>query len=184
MPDHSAINQFLKSTRTETELQALKLARIYEVDVHDILSRTGTTVWEKWADPLSRLDERERCAYVATVMINHAKNLVRIRKRDWAACPPTLDQELNSARAPQWIDPAIESLFRDEQLRIYRAIAQMKPGKPKDVMVHLAMGFHSDEVQAMLKMTRTNYASQLSRARKQLRSILDLEGPDLGKGGL
>lgn len=177
--DRLELDQFLKAARAEVELQALKLARVYEVDVHDILSRTGITIWKKWDDPIAGLGERERNNYVATVMVNHAKNLARKRKKDWATRIPSSGQEsTDGGCAPHWVDPAMEVLFRDEQLRVYRAIARMKPGRPKDVMALYAIGFHSQEVQATLDMTQTNFRSQLSRARKELRVILGVEGPD------
>ncbi len=46
--DKEGLRDYLKKFEQEIELQALKLARIYRIDLHELLSRTGQTIWDKW----------------------------------------------------------------------------------------------------------------------------------------
>jgi hypothetical protein len=46
--DEQGLTDYLKKSGQEIELQALKLALIYCVDLHELLSRTSRTMWDKW----------------------------------------------------------------------------------------------------------------------------------------
>jgi hypothetical protein len=52
---NEAANDFIKLHGKELEPQVLKLARFYSIDLHELLSRTMVTVWEKWPSELSVL---------------------------------------------------------------------------------------------------------------------------------
>jgi hypothetical protein len=39
---------YLKKSGQEIELQVLKLAPIFGVDLHELLSRTSRIMWDKW----------------------------------------------------------------------------------------------------------------------------------------
>jgi hypothetical protein len=56
---NEAVNDFLKLYEQELELQAIKLTRFYSVDLHELLSRTAVTIWEKWPSELCLLPHNE-----------------------------------------------------------------------------------------------------------------------------
>jgi DNA-directed RNA polymerase specialized sigma24 family protein len=170
---NEAINDFLKLHEQELEMQAIKLAKFYSVDLHELLSRTSVTVWEKWSSLLCALPGDESYRYTLRILSNHARNLSRSARRDWSE--PCLGDE--TERLPcattTWRDPAVEAIFRDEIFVIYAAISRLD-GRCRDVMVLVALGLENSEIRQELGMTVTNLTSTLARARKSLREILGL----------
>jgi DNA-directed RNA polymerase specialized sigma24 family protein len=170
------VNDFLKLHEQELEFQAIKLMGFYPgVDFHELLSQTAETVWEKWPNELCALSHDEIHKYALRVMYNHALNLSKKTWRHWSKFDYFPGEQLESpayAAAP-WRDPAIEAIFRDESLAIYRAISQLN-GRSKDVMALIALGLENSEIQQELGLTVTNLTSILGRARKSLRKILGL----------
>ncbi|MGH3788458.1 MAG: RNA polymerase sigma factor [Pseudonocardiaceae bacterium] len=176
--DEEGLRDYLKNCEQEIELQALKLARIYCIDFHELLSRTGQTIWQKWQQMSGFTDDPKRSRYSFRILANHSRNLSRMQRRQWTECPPAshlLDH--SPIEGSSWRDPAIEALFRDERLTIYRAIAQLK-GRMRDVMSLRALGLNDDEIRAELNMTPTNFATTLSRARQELRGMLGVTSYD------
>ncbi len=172
--DEEGLRDYLKRYEQEIELQALKLTRIYRIDLHELLSRTGQTIWNKWGLMSAFENDVKRQGYWAGILANHSRNLSRKQQREWTECQPASHQlDCNVPEGSSWRDPAIEALFKDEQFRIYRAIAQLR-GRSRDVMSLRALGRTDDEVQAELEITPTNFSTTLSRARRELREILDM----------
>jgi DNA-directed RNA polymerase specialized sigma24 family protein len=173
--DHNeAVNDFLKLHEQELELQAIKLMGFYPgEDLHELLSQTAETVWEKWASELCSLPHHEIHKYTLRVMYNHALNLSKKARRHWSRFDYFPDEQLecSTCAAAPWRDPAVEAIFRDESLAIYRAISQLD-GRSKDVMVLVALGLENSEIRQELGLTATNLTSILGRARKSLRKIL------------
>lgn len=172
---NEAVNDFLKLHEQELELQAIKLTRFYSIDLHELLSRTAVTVWKKWPSELSTLPRDKGYKYALRIMSNHARNLSKGARRDWSKCEflPGYELERSAYVTTMWRDPAVEAIFRDERLAIYRAISLLG-GRCRDVMVLVALGLENSEIQQELDMTETNLTSTLRRARKSLREILDL----------
>jgi DNA-directed RNA polymerase specialized sigma24 family protein len=175
--DHNeAVNDFLKLHEQELEFQAIKLMGFYPgVDLHELLSQTAETIWEKWASEFCVLPHDEIHKYALRVMYNHALNLSKKTRRHWSKFDYLPGEQLESpaCAAEPWLDPAIEAIFRDESLAIYRAISQLN-GRSKDVMVLVALGLENSEIRQELGLTVTNLTSILGRARKSLRKILGL----------
>jgi DNA-directed RNA polymerase specialized sigma24 family protein len=172
---NEAVNDFLKLHEQELELQAVKLTRFYGIDLHELLSRTAVTIWEKWPDKLCTLPHDESYKYVLRILSNHARNLSKGARRDWSKCEFLSGDELERSAyaATTWRDPAVEAIFRDERLAIYRAISLLD-GRCRDVMVLVALGLENTEIRQELGLTVTNLTSTLERARKSLRKILGL----------
>jgi DNA-directed RNA polymerase specialized sigma24 family protein len=174
--DHNdAVNDFLKFYEQELELQAMKLTRFYSIDLHELLSRTAVTIWEKWPSEFCTLPHDKSYRYALRILSNHARNLSKNARRHWSKFSSFPDEQLGRsiyAVAP-WQDPAVEAIFRDERLEIYRAISRLN-GRCKDVMVLVALGLENSEIQQELGLTVTNLTSILGRARKSLREILGL----------
>lgn len=170
---HEAVNDFLKLYAQELELQALKLGSFYSIDRHELLSRTALTVWKKWNGEFSELPSEECYKYTLRILCNHARNLSKSFRREWSRCEPCSDDESGKMAAPSvlWRDPAVEAIFRDERLAIYRAISRLK-GRCRDVMVLVALGLEYAEIRQELGMTVSNLTSTLCRARKELRELL------------
>lgn len=168
-----AVNDFLKLYAQELERQALKLANFYYIDRHELLSRTAVTVWKKWHTELSELPAKECYRYALRIIFNHARNLSKGARREWVRCELCPGDELAQIATPSslWRDPAVEVIFRDERLAIYRAISQLN-GRCKDVMVLIALGLEHGEIRRELGMSVSNLTSTLSRARRELREIV------------
>lgn len=178
--DQGALRDYLKKWEQEIEFQSLKLARIYRVDHHELISRTYRTVWEKWQLISAFEDDAKRNRYWLGVLANHARNLLRKQQGEWAGCQPASHQlECDVTESSSWRDPAIEALFKDEEFRIYRAIAQLS-GRSRDVMSLRALGMSDDDARAELEMTPTYFSTALSRARRELREILNTGGHEDG----
>lgn len=177
-----AINYFLKLHEQELEWQAIKLTRFYGIDLHELLSRTAVSVWEKWSSVLYTLGHNEVYRYTLRILSNHARNLSKGAQRDWSRCEFLSGYELECFvhTTTTWQDPAAEVIFRDERLAIYRAISLLD-GRCRDVMVLVALGLENSEILDELDLTQTNLTTILGRARKSLREILGLE--DKRKGG-
>jgi DNA-directed RNA polymerase specialized sigma24 family protein len=174
--DHNeAVNDFLKLHEQELELQAIKLTRFYSIDLHELLSRTAVTVWEKWPSGLCTLPHKKSYKYALRIMSNHARNLSKNAQCHWNKFDSFSSEQLDRSAyaAAPWQDPAVEAIFRDESLAIYRAISQLD-GRCKDVMVLVALGLENGEIKRELGLTATNLTSVLGRARKSLREILGL----------
>lgn len=179
--DEEGLRKYLKKCEQEIEIQALKLARIYHIDLHELLSRTSQTIWDKWRLMSAFEDDLKRNCYWFGILANHSRNLSRKQRREWTECQPASHQlDYNATERSNWRDPAIEALFKDEQFRIYRAIAQLR-GRSRDVMSLRALGRSDDEIRAELEMTPTNFSTTLSRARRELREILDMERHENGR---
>lgn len=179
--DGEGLRDYLGKYEQEIEIQALKLAQIYRIDLYELLSRTGQTIWEKWQLMSTFEGDVERNRYGFGILANHARNLSRKQRREWARCQPASDlPEGSSAEGLGWRDPSIEALFKDEQFAIYRAVAQLK-GRSRDVMSLRALGLNDVEIRAELNMTPTNYSTALSRARRELRGILHVGDDDDGR---
>lgn len=173
--DGEGLRDYLRKCEQEIELQALKLSRIYLIDLHELLSRTNQTIWEKWRLMSAFEDDFKRNGYWLGILANHSRNLSRNRRREWTECQPASHQlDRNGVERASWRDPAVEALFKDEQFRIYRAIAQLR-GRSRDVMSLRALGRSDDEIRVELAMTPTNFSTTLSRARRELREILNHE---------
>lgn len=166
-----AVNDFLKLHEQELELQAIKLTGWYNIDLHELLSRTAVTVWKKWPSTLCKLPQTKGYKYTLRVMSNHARNLSKGALRHWNKCGEELER--STCATTTWRDPAVEVIFRDERLAIYRAISLLK-GRSRDVMVLVALGLENSEIQQELCLTETNLTSILERARKSLKEILKL----------
>jgi DNA-directed RNA polymerase specialized sigma24 family protein len=173
---NEAVNDFLKLHQQELELQALKLSRLYRIDLHELLSRTTETVWKKWSDVLCTLPQDNSYKYVLRIMSNHARNLSRNARRDESKCESLPGEELESLTYATitWRDPvAVEAIFEDERFAIYKAISLLD-GRCRDVMALIALGLENSEIRQELGLTETNLTSILWRARKSLREILAL----------
>lgn len=172
---NEAVNDFLKLHGQELGLQGIRLAKFYDIDLHELLSRTSVTVWEKWTSVLCLLPDDERYRYALCILANHARNLSRSARRDWIKHKPCPGDELERSTCATTTsrDPAVEAIFRDEILAIYTAISRLD-GRCRDVMVLVALGLENSEIRQELGMTVTNLTSTLARARKSLREILGL----------
>lgn len=173
---NESVNDFLKLHEQELELQAIKLTRFYGIDLHELLSRTAVTVWEKWPCELHALPNNEIYKYTLRILCNHARNLSKGTRRHWSKCELLSDEELRNFpyTTTAWRDPAVEAIFRDERLAIYRAISLLS-GRCRDVMVLVALGLENSEIRQELDLTATNLTTILGRARELLREILNLE---------
>lgn len=173
-PDcNEAVNHFLKLHSKELELQALKLTGCYGIDFHELLSRTACTVWEKWPGEFSALSESERHRRTVYLLINHARNLSKSRRRFEEKVELAAEGELERlTRSIVCQDSVeVEAIFEDKRLQIYKAISLLD-GRCKDVMTLIALGLEDAEIRQSLSMTVTNLTSTKARARKLLRKIL------------
>ena len=172
---NGTVNEFLKLYEQELELQAVKLTKFYGIDFHELLSRTAGTVWEKWPGELCMLPHKEGYKYALHTMYNHARNLSKGARRHWSVCEPLVgdERERSAYTATASRDPAVEAIFRDDRLAIYRAISQLD-GRCREVMVLVALGLENSEIRQELDLTVTNLTSILARARESLREILGL----------
>lgn len=178
-----AVNHFLKLHGKELEPQALKLARCYRIDLHELLSRTTVTVWEKWSSEFCILPDGERYQRTLRIMSNHARNLSKNARRNESKYDLLPDDELDrlTHAITTYHDPvAVEAIFEDERFAIYKAISQL-PGRCRDVMTLIALGLENNDIRQELGMTATNLTSTKERARRLLREILGLA--DQGEGG-
>ncbi len=89
------------------------------------------TIWGKWRMMPAFEDDLKRNGYWFGILANHSRNLSRKQQREWTPASHQLD--CDATERSSWRDPAIEALFKDEQFRIYRAIAQVR-GRSRDVM--------------------------------------------------
>jgi DNA-directed RNA polymerase specialized sigma24 family protein len=173
---NKAVNDFLRLHEKELELQAIKLMRFYGIDLHELLSRTTLTVWEKWTGVLCALPHDKIYKYALRIMSNHARNLSRNARRDEGKCALSSCEEFEHSidATTRWQDPvSTEAIFDDEKFAIYKAISLLD-GRCKDVMVLVALGLENGEIRQELGLTATNLTSILSRARKSLRETLGL----------
>jgi DNA-directed RNA polymerase specialized sigma24 family protein len=171
-----AVHDFLRLHEQELELQAIKLMRFYSIDLHELLSRTTLTVWEKWSGVLCTLPNDKSYKYTLRIMSNHARNLSRSARRDGVKCelPSCEELERLTYGSATWRDPvAAEAIFDDERFAIYKAISLLD-GRCRDVMVLIALGLENNEIRQELNLTVTNLTSILGRARKSLRETLEL----------
>ncbi len=168
-----AVNRFLTLHRRDLEIHALKLARIYFVDLHELLSPAYRTIWENWANKIEVLLERQRRQYALTTLVNHARNLNRVRDTERRHFRPTSNEELEAAAGaiPDWRDPAVEALFNDVRLAIIRAIAHLDE-KQKDVMALIVLGWERPAIAEPLNISHSEMKKRLSSARRALRRIL------------
>lgn len=171
--DKEGLRDYLKGYQKEIEVEALKLARIYCIDLYELLCSTGDTIREKWCLMATFDDDSKRLRYALRILAGHSRNLSKKPRAAW------IDYSLPSPRArrsreePSWRDPAIEIFFKGEPFRIYRAIAQLK-GRSRDVMSLRALGLSDEAIRADLHMTPKNFSSAIGRARRELRSILGM----------
>jgi DNA-directed RNA polymerase specialized sigma24 family protein len=167
--------EFMKRHEHDFEVQAIKLSQFYYgADVHDILSRTVSTLWEHWHfGELSAQEARVQRASALAVMRHHTLNLSRKRRSEWTRCRPVSDEDLQAVCTPSddWHDILSGSIISDNVYAIYRAISKL-PRRQKDVMTLLALGFDNEEIKTELGMTASNFTTTLHRARKTLRKIL------------
>ncbi len=172
-----AVNHFLTLHRRDLEIHALKLARIYSIDLHELLSRTYRTTWKNWTNKIEVLLEPQRRQYALTTLANHARNLSRVRDTDWKHFRPASNEELEAAAGaiPAWRDPAVEAVFKDERLTIIRAIAHLDE-KQKDVMALIALGWDHPAIVEQLNISHAEMKKRLGSARRALRRILDVRG--------
>jgi DNA-directed RNA polymerase specialized sigma24 family protein len=181
--DHNeAVSYFLKLHGQELELQAIKLARCYSIDLHELISRTSVTVWEKWPSDLCALPNDECYKRALCILYNHARNLSKIENRSKRKCYIISGEELDNLTqkitARQDL-VALEAAFKDEQFAIYKAISLLD-GRCRDVMTLIALGLENNEIRQELGMTVTNLTSTKARARKLLREILGFGDKDEG----
>lgn len=172
-----AVSRFLTLHRRALEVHALKLARIYSIDLHELLSRTYCTIWKNWSNKIEVLLEPQRRQYVLTTLANHARNLGRVRDTDWRHFRPTSNEGLEAAAGaiPAWRDPAVEALFKDERLAIIRAIAHLDE-KQKDVMALIVLGWNHPAIVEQLNISHSEMKKRLDSARRALRRILSVRG--------
>ena len=167
------MDEFLKTHWPQLEIDALKLAKFYSLDLNELLSRTQVTIWQKWDATLQSLEESARRGYARTTLAHHARNLNRLGHKKREELRSLADEESHdiSDATPAWRDPAVEIVFRDTELTIYRAIAHLQ-GKQKDVMALIALGWDHRSISEQLQMSDTHVKSTLHRARIALREIL------------
>lgn len=173
---NEVVTHFLKLHGQELELQAIKLSRCYSIDLHELVSRTSVTVWEKWPNELCALPDDERYKRTLRILSNHARNLSKNARRNERKCVLFSEKELENLT--QVIitrqDPvAVEAIFEDERFAIYNAISLLD-GRCRDVMTLIALGLENSEIRQELHMTVTNLTSTKVRARRLLREILGL----------
>jgi DNA-directed RNA polymerase specialized sigma24 family protein len=182
--DHNeAVGHFLKLHGKELELQAIKLTGCYKrIDLHELVSRTSVTVWEKWSTELCALPDDECYSRTLRIMYNDARNLSKSARRREAKCDLLPNEELERlTHAVTCQDPvATEAMLKDEEFAIYKAISQLN-GRCKDVMILIVLGRENNEIRRELNMSKTNLTSTKSRACKRLYEILGLR--DKGEGG-
>jgi RNA polymerase sigma factor (sigma-70 family) len=170
-----AFREFMKCHERDFEAQAIKLSLFYRgADIHDIISRTITTLWDQWhSGELSTKESTAQRGAAVTVMQNHARNLSRKRRREWERCRPVPDEDLRAVYrlADEWHDISLDAVMNDNVYVIYRAISRL-PDRQKDVMALLALGLSNASIAAKLGMTTTNFTSTLSRARNALKNML------------
>lgn len=180
---NEAVNDFLKLYKQELELQAIKLTKFYGIDLHELLSRTTVTVWEKWSGEFRAQPDDEIYRCMLRILSNHARNLSKNARRDEGKHELLPGEELErlAHTTAIWQDPVVgEVIFEDERFAIYKAI-YLLDGRCRDVMALIALGLEYSEIRQELGMTVTNLTSTLGRARKLLREILGLE--DKGEVG-
>ena len=180
--DHEAINHFLKLHGKNLELQAFKLAGCYSIDLHELLSRTAVTVWEKWSSEFCALSDDEGHKCTLRILTNHARNLSRNARRDERRCDYLSGEELERlvCSITTYQDPvAVEAIFEDERFAIYKAISQLD-GRCRDVMTLIALGLENDDIRKDLGITVTNLTSTKMRARRLLREILGVNDKHAG----
>jgi DNA-directed RNA polymerase specialized sigma24 family protein len=180
---NEAVNHFIKLHGQELELQAFKLTRCYNIDLHELLSRTAMTVWEKWPSELRALPDSERYRHTLRILSNHARNLSKNARRNEEKCDllPGEEFERLTRAITTYQDPvAVEVIFKDERFAIYKAISQLD-GRCRDVMTLIALGLENRDIRRELGITATNLTSIKVRARRLLRGILGLG--DKGEGG-
>ncbi len=81
-----AVSHFLKLHLQQLKMQALVLARSYNIDLHELLSRTTMTVWEKWPNEFFALQENECLNRTLRILYNHARNLLKNERREASKC--------------------------------------------------------------------------------------------------
>jgi DNA-directed RNA polymerase specialized sigma24 family protein len=182
--DHSeAVNYFLKFYGKSLEVQGFKLTRCYDIDFHELLSRTAVTILEKWLDDFCMLTENERNKLARRILLNHARNLSRSARRNESKLVLVASDELEglTCAISSHEDPvAVNAIFQDEQFEIYGAISRLD-GRCRDVMALIALGLEDSEIRDVLRMSGTNLTSTKARARKLLLQILSLEEKE-GRG--
>jgi DNA-directed RNA polymerase specialized sigma24 family protein len=173
--DHNeAVGHFLKLHGKEIELQAIKLTGCYRIDLHELVSRTSVTVWEKWPSELCALPDDECYKRTLRILSDHARNLSKSARRSEAKCDLLPGEELErlTHAITTCQDPvATEAMLKDKRFAIYKAISQLE-GRCRDVMTLLALGRENNEIRRELNMTVTNLTSTKLRARKLLYEIL------------
>ena len=173
--DHNeAVSHFLKLHGKELELQAIKLTGCYRIDLHELVSRTLVTVWEKWSTELYALPDDECYNRTLRILSNHARNLSKSARRREAKCDLLSSEELERLThviTPHQDPVAAEAMLKDKVYAIYKAISQLD-GRCRDVMTLIALGRENNEIRRELDMTMTNLTSTKSRACKLLYEIL------------
>jgi DNA-directed RNA polymerase specialized sigma24 family protein len=180
---NEVVTHFLKLHGQKLELQAVKLTRCYSIDLHELVSRTSVTVWEKWPSELCMLPDDERYKRTLRFLTNHARNLSKSARNNESKCDILPGEELErlTHAITAWQDPvAVEAIFEDERFTIYKAISLLD-GRCRDVMTLIALGLENNEIRQELGITVTNLTSTKARARRLLREILGLG--DKGEGG-
>jgi len=85
------------------------------------------TIWQNWETTVQSLEESARRGYARTTLANHARNLNRLRHKQHEELRSFSDEDIHdiSGATSAWRDPAVEIVFRDGELMIYRAIAHL-----------------------------------------------------------
>ncbi len=150
--------QFFIASAQAMERSMYCIARSYlrcEADCEDALQNALLRAWEKRN---TLREERYFRTWLTRILINSCKETLRRQKRE----APTAD--FPEAAAPQGADPALWESLRalDEKYRV-------------TVILHYRDGYGIREIASILRIPESTVKTRLSRARQQLKSLLERE---------
>lgn len=126
-----------------------------EAEAQDVAQEAYLQAFRSWA----RFDGTDVRAWLYTIGLRLAFNELR-RRRRWLAA-------IGRMRTPAWHDPADPDLAA--------ALKSLEPRVRAALLLSLVDGYTHAEISAMFSVPTGTVASWISRARVQLREILDWE---------
>lgn len=166
----SALVGFLHRVDDRLQERALVLARIQNVDPHELFALTRADLWAR-REEFAASDEDERLTVTWLLLARHARVLVR--RAEGRSVPPVDHAALDAARSlpPGWAHLPGAVLLTDPPTAVFRALAHV--GEPaRSVLVLHWLGVGADDVADELQLGADAVARLRADARAQLRHVL------------
>jgi RNA polymerase sigma-70 factor (ECF subfamily) len=134
-----------------------------ETDAEDVIQET----WIRAVDGLSGFRwESELRTWLGGIALNLCRGIFRRRDRDWLCLEPGTESGAATTQPPA-----------DVRIDMERALARLPDGYRTVLVLHDVEGFRHDEIASALGTTTGTSKSQLHRARRAVRRMLNAGQP-------